>query len=175
MNPTATARQTLLADAASRKGKAPSRKPRMPVAQQALSAESLLGGKLVLHRRLATPMDWVTAIREGIPAAAVDSLAARIRVTQSEFSAALGIPERTLVRRKKEGVLSSEESAKLVRVARVIERAEEVFGDFDVALDWLKSANAALSGVTPLSLLDTEIGAASVTDTLGRIEHGVFA
>ncbi|MDP2253999.1 MAG: MbcA/ParS/Xre antitoxin family protein, partial [Thiobacillus sp.] len=66
-------------------------------------------------------------------------------------------------------------SAKLVRVARVVERAEAVFGDFEVALDWLKSANAALAGVTPLSLLDTEIGAESVTDTLGRIEHGVFA
>ncbi|NCC41946.1 MAG: DUF2384 domain-containing protein, partial [Gammaproteobacteria bacterium] len=26
-----------------------------------------------------------------------------------------------------------------------------------------------------LSLLDTEIGAESVLDTLGRIEHGVFA
>jgi uncharacterized protein (DUF2384 family) len=29
--------------------------------------------------------------------------------------------------------------------------------------------------VTPLSLLDTDIGADSVLDTLGRIEHGVFA
>ena len=27
----------------------------------------------------------------------------------------------------------------------------------------------------PLSLLDTDIGAESVMDTLGRIEHGVFA
>jgi uncharacterized protein (DUF2384 family) len=32
-----------------------------------------------------------------------------------------------------------------------------------------------LSGATPLSLLDTDIGAESVLDTLGRIEHGVFA
>jgi putative toxin-antitoxin system antitoxin component (TIGR02293 family) len=174
MNP-AAARQSTLADASVRKAKAPSTKQRAAVAHPVLSAESLLGGKPVLHKRLVTPMDWVSAIREGMPSAAVDALAASIRVTQFEFSAALGIPERTLVRRKKEGVLSSEESAKLVRVARVVERAEAVFGDFDVALDWLKSANASLSGVTPLSLLDTEIGAESVMDTLGRIEHGVFA
>ena len=45
----------------------------------------------------------------------------------------------------------------------------------DVALDWMKSGNAALSGATPLSMLDTDIGTESVMDTLGRIEHGVFA
>ena len=74
-----------------------------------------------------------------------------------------------------EGLFNSEESAKLVRLARVVERAKNVFEDVEAALDWLKSANAALSGATPLSLLDTDIGAESVLDTLGRIEHGVFA
>lgn len=106
---------------------------------------------------------------------AVDSLAKALRITQSELAVALGIPERTLVRRKKEGTLNSEESAKLVRLARVIGRAEEVFEDSDAALDWMKSANAALIGATPLSMLDTDIGAESVLDMLGRIEHGVFA
>ena len=95
--------------------------------------------------------------------------------TQAELANALGIPERTLARRKKEGTLSSEESAKLVRLARVVERSRAVFEDIKPALDWLKSPNAALSGATPLSLLDTDIGTESVMDTLGRIEHGVFA
>ena len=62
-----------------------------------------------------------------------------------------------------------------MRLARVIERAEETFEDIDAARDWLKSTNAALTGATPLSLLDTDIGAESVMDTLGRIEHGIFA
>lgn len=141
----------------------------------ALSVETLLGGKKVLPATPRTPLQWVSVIRQGIPSAAVDSLAKAMRITQSELAAALGIPERTLARRKKEGLLHSEESAKLVRLARVAERAEEVFEDMDFALDWLKSKNAALSGVTPLSLLDTDIGAETVLDTLGRIEHGVFA
>ena len=102
-------------------------------------------------------------------------LARALRITQSELAGALGIPERTLARRKKEGTLNSEESAKLVRLARVIGRSQEVFEDIDVALDWMKSGNAALSGATPLSMLDTDIGTESVMDTLGRIEHGVFA
>ncbi|MBK6973161.1 MAG: DUF2384 domain-containing protein [Sterolibacteriaceae bacterium] len=137
--------------------------------------EALLGGRRVLQVQLRTTQDWISLIRQGISSVAVDSLAKALRITQSELALTLGIPERTLARRKKEGTLNSEESAKLVRIARVIGRAEEVFEDIDVALDWMKSGNAALSGATPLSMLDTDIGAESVMDMLGRIEHGVFA
>lgn len=140
-----------------------------------MSVISLLGGDEVLHARPRTHLEWIQVIRQGIPSSAVDSLSKSIRVSRPEFSTLLGIPERTLVRRKKEGILSSEESAKLVRMARVANRAREVFEDFGAALEWLKSPNTSLSGVTPMSLLDTEIGAESVMDTLGRIEHGVFA
>jgi putative toxin-antitoxin system antitoxin component (TIGR02293 family) len=140
-----------------------------------LSTESLLGGPQVLPTRPHSPLQWVEVIRQGISSVAVDSLATTLHITQGELAAALGIPNRTLVRRKKEGTLNSEESAKLVRLARVIERAEVVFEGMEVALSWLKSPNAALSGATPLSLLDTDVGAESVMDTLGRIEHGVFA
>lgn len=145
------------------------------IARSKLSVESLLGGRGVLHVNPRTTLDWVFLIRKGISSVAVDSLAKALHITQSELAMALGIPERTLARRKKEGTLNSEESAKLVRLARVIGRAEEVFEDIDVALDWMKSGNAALSGATPLSLLDTDIGAESVMDMIGRIEHGVFA
>lgn len=139
------------------------------------SIEALLGGKKVLHKKERTPLDWIQIIRQGVSSDAVDSLAKILRVTQAELAAALHIPARTLARRKKAGMLNSEESAKLVRLARVVGRATEVFDDLEAAIDWLKSSNAALSGATPFSLLDTEIGAESVTDTLGRIEHGVFA
>ena len=145
------------------------------ISRPSLSIEALLGGKSVLQVKQRTALDWVSIIRRGLSSAAVDSLAKTLRVTQSELAAALAIPERTLARRKKEGTLNSEESAKLVRLARVIGRAKETFEDLDVALDWLKSPNAALSGATPLSLQDTDIGAESVLDALGRIEHGVFA
>lgn len=145
------------------------------ISQPTLSIEALLGGTKVLQVKQRTALDWVLVIRQGLSSAAVDSLAKTLRVTQSELAAALGIPERTLARRRKEGALNSEESAKLVRLARVVVRAEEIFEDFDTAVDWLKSPNAALSGATPLSLLDIDIGAESVMDTLGRIEHGVFA
>ena len=139
------------------------------------AVETLLGGRGVLRVAPRSSLDWVKMIRKGIPAAAVESLTRMVGVSQSELAATLGIPERTLARRKREGMLTSEESAKLVRLARVVGRAREVFENLDAALNWLKSPNAALSGAAPLTWLDTDIGAESVLDTLGRIEHGVFA
>jgi putative toxin-antitoxin system antitoxin component (TIGR02293 family) len=139
------------------------------------SASSVLGGERVLQTRPRSTIEWIDLVRKGIPAPAIDAVMQRLNVRQAELSRALDIPERTLVRRKKEGVLNREESGKLLRLARIIERAAEVFEDGSVALDWMKSPNASLSGATPLSMLDTDLGAASVMDTLGRIEHGVFA
>ena len=139
------------------------------------SVESVLGGKGVLGVRPQSALDWVGVIRQGIPASAVESILSVVQLSQAELAQAVGIPERTLARRKREGVLNSEESSKLLRLARVVSRASEVFEGPAAAVDWLKSPNAALRGNAPLSLLDTDIGAENVLDTLGRIEHGVFA
>ncbi len=140
-----------------------------------LSALRLLGGEGLLQAQPRGGMDWIALVRRGLPSASVDALVRQTRITQAELAQALAIPERTLARRKREGLLSAEESAKMVRFARTVERAEAVFEDVESALAWLQSPNAALGGNTPLSLLDTDLGADSVLDTLGRIEHGVFA
>jgi putative toxin-antitoxin system antitoxin component (TIGR02293 family) len=141
----------------------------------AVSAIALLGGEGVLHAKPRVVMDWIPLVRQGLPSACIDAVVGMTRITQSDLARALAIPERTLARRKREGALSPEESAKLLRFARLVERAEEVFENADSALNWLQSPNASLGGVTPLSLLDTDIGADTVLDTLGRIAHGVFA
>ncbi len=146
-----------------------------PISSAPVSAFTLLGGVEVLQAQPRTVMDWIPLVRRGLPAASVEAIARLTRTAQSELARALAIPERTLARRKREGLLSAEESAKFVRFARVVERAEEVFEDGASALAWLKTENPCLGEVTPLSLLDTDLGADTVLDTLGRIEHGVFA
>lgn len=146
-----------------------------PTAPSSLAIDDLLGGQHVLATIPRSALDWITLIRLGIPASAIDALTRLTHLSRSELAAAVGIPERTLARRKREGRLNSEESSRLIRLARVVARGEEVFEDLEAAIHWLQSANAALGGVTPLSLLDTDIGAEGVMDTLGRIEQGIFA
>lgn len=140
-----------------------------------ISAVTLLGGEVLLASQPRSARDWIPLARKGLPATAIDSMVRLTRIAQTEFAKALDIPERTMARRKREGVFSSDESAKLIRFARIAERAEEVFEDQDLAFNWIKTNNSSLDGFTPLSMLDTELGAEIVLDTLGRIEHGVFA
>ncbi len=139
------------------------------------SVSRILGGERVLHARPRSAIDWIALVRKGIPAGAIAAVLQAVKVQQAELSQALDIPERTLIRRKKEGILNQEESGKLLRLARVVERAAEVFEDDQAALDWIKAENASLGQATPLSMLDTDLGAGAVMDTLGRIEQGVFA
>lgn len=142
---------------------------------KSLTATRILGGVRTLHAHPSSANEWIELVRKGLPAATVEAVMESADVQQAELARALGIPERTLVRRKKEGILNPEESGKLLRLARVVERAAEVFEELQPALEWIKASNASLGGVTPLSLLDTELGANSVMQSLGRIEQGIFA
>lgn len=80
--------------------------------------------------------------------------------------------ERTAQRRREQGALTADESDRIARIARVIQRAIEAFGDKIQAREWIKRPNRALQGFAPLGLLGTDAGAALVTDELGRIEYG---
>jgi putative toxin-antitoxin system antitoxin component (TIGR02293 family) len=59
-------------------------------------------------------------------------------------------------------------------VVDVLARAIEVFGTREKALRWLRTPIRALGDKTPISLLHSREGLASVQDTLGRVEHGVW-
>lgn len=57
----------------------------------------------------------------------------------------------------------------------VFERAVEVFKSRKKALLWFKTPCTALGSQAPGHLLNTPEGIELILDTLGRIEHGVFA
>jgi putative toxin-antitoxin system antitoxin component (TIGR02293 family) len=83
---------------------------------------------------------------------------------------------RTLQRKRAaRGRLSSDESDRLARLARILAQAVLAFGSQDKARRWLVKPNRALSGRTPLGLLDSDAGTLAVERVLGRIEHGVYS
>lgn len=136
-------------------------------------AAALLGGAKSLRKVPNTPMDWLYLIREGIPTVALDSLGVNVHATNDERAQMLGISVRALAWRRHKGILSPCESERLFRLAMVITRTEDVFGNLVNALAWLKDPNISLGGVIPIALLDTQIGTELVTDVLGRIEYGI--
>ena len=108
---------------------------------------------------------------------ATNALSALYRHGYSEDEIfALVVPKRTLARRKAANEpLTIEETDKALRLDRIAEQAERVFGEPAKAHRWLRKAKRELKGETPLAYLASEAGARVVEEMLFRIEHGIFA
>ena len=65
---------------------------------------ALLGGEALLRAQPRSARDWIPLARSGLPALAIDAMVRQTRIAQTELAKALAIPERTLARRKREGV-----------------------------------------------------------------------
>ncbi len=119
--------------------------------------------------------DLIVKLREGFPVSAFDRLKANLAVPEKELAATVNIAHRTLTRRKKEGRLKVDESERVLRHAKLYERAVEVFEDEELAKNWFHMKVKSLGGKTPLEYSDTDLGAQEVNDLLTRIEHGVVS
>jgi putative toxin-antitoxin system antitoxin component (TIGR02293 family) len=116
----------------------------------------------------------VAAIRSGLPVSAVDDVVRSGAITNVEIHHLI-LPRRTLSNRRAAGHLTADQSDKLVRVARLIAKAEEIFGAPEKAHRWLRRPTAPLNGEAPLNMLDTEAGARAVEELLIKIDHGIAA
>ena len=115
-------------------------------------------------------------IRKGLPTKSLDKLAKQLELSSSAIVVELGLAKRTYARKvEKQELLSTEQTERVVRLARVFAYAKQVFGAEEKARRWMLKKNRALGGEVPLRLLDTDIGGNAVVDELGRIDYGVFA
>jgi len=139
----------------------------------ALQVVNALGGFQVLGHKPRTFNALRATVLGGLPYPTLEALVANFGLDKAAVVGVLGIPERTLARRRKQARLESIESDRLTRVARIAAIAEETLGARDKAGHWLQKANRALDGAVPLRMLDTDLGAEQVEAVLGRIAHGI--
>ena len=131
-----------------------------------------LGGKPVFGRLLRTETELQGAIRKGFPQSVVEEVRRSAQLTLKELAASLDLSARSLQRRRREGRLARYESDRLYRLARIVTLAKYYLGDEGTAIRWLKRPNRALGGIPPIQAMDTEPGARSVENVLGRIAYG---
>lgn len=112
----------------------------------------------------------IATVRNGLRAETLDRLTAFLGCSAASLASVLGIAPRTLARRRKAGILSPEESDRLLRIARLAELALAVFEDAEAAADWLTSPKRLLGGETPLEHADTAPGIREVEDMLFAVE-----
>lgn len=59
--------------------------------------------------------------------------------------------------------------------ASLLEQAINVFGDKEKAVLWFETPIRALSGDTPMSRLDTEVGRQQIHEIINKIKYGGFS
>ncbi len=122
----------------------------------------------------ASGLELAQLVEQGLPLENLEILKAR-GLTFTEMAATV-ISPRTLKHRKARGEnLSPAETERAVRVASMIRLAEEVLGNRETALRWLREDDDRLGNRTPLSLLQTEAGGREVESMLHGIAHGIFS
>ena len=120
--------------------------------------------------------ELIQQVERGFSFKALHTLESRSGLPGTALAGLVGIPERTLARRKSKGKFTPEESERLLRLSTVFELAVELFeGDNAAALRWLTAPRKALEGNTPLAYARTEVGAREVENLIGRLEEGVFS
>ena len=131
----------------------------------------LLGGEEVLGASVRSNLELARATREGLPAQTAVEL---FEVFRGWF--VIG-PLGSLVGSLSDASprLTPEQSDLVIRTARTLAKAIDVLGDKEKAARWLTTANRALGGEIPITLLDTSAGAHEVEAVLDRIEFGVYS
>jgi putative toxin-antitoxin system antitoxin component (TIGR02293 family) len=131
--------------------------------------------KKTVSAKAKHPHELIRRIQKGLPFSDLKVLQDSIDMPFEQLAAKLSISRSTLQRRKAAGRLSQDESDKVIRFARLLEHATNVFGDVDKARAWLKHPQYGLGGAIPLDYAETEIGAREVDNLLGRIDYGVYS
>jgi putative toxin-antitoxin system antitoxin component (TIGR02293 family) len=139
----------------------------------------VLGGPRVLKRRVETVHDLRRAVREGLPAATVRQVASAIvrETSGAPFARFIGgiTSLSTWKRRVREGRLSTEESERTERVARVFATAVHVLGNDDLARRFMDAPHLELEGRPPIDVVTEELGARQIEDILWGIYFGLPA
>ena len=118
--------------------------------------------------------DLAEIVEKGLPPESLALLKMR-GLTFTEVSEIVIAP-RTLKHRRARGEnLSHEETDRLVRVARIVSLADDIFADHSKAMLWLRTEDDRIGGRRPLSMLQTEAGGRVIENLLWQIDEGVYS
>ena len=139
------------------------------------SRSAILANLLGLRTRAPeTTLALAASVEKGLPVSALDKFAGRVSPLDVRGFAHRVVPKPTLERRRKHKQhLTTDESDRLARVAKVFAFGLEVFRDEARVRDFLNRPHPMLEEKVPLELaLATGPGADAVINLLGRTAYG---
>lgn len=129
-----------------------------------------------LEKMLDDTVELIRLTRKGIQYSLFNTIVTTGPFSIKDWSSFLHITERTLHRYKKEEKAFEQPHAdRILEIAQLQKRGEDIFGSTQDFNQWLNSKIVALGGVQPKSLLDSSFGIDMLHKELTRIEYGVLA
>ena len=119
--------------------------------------------------------DFINVIRTGLPKQAMTHLMQIADLSLNEMASIVHTSDRTLRRYGPQQKLSEQQSERMIEMARLYSRGEEVFGTMEKFKEWMNTILLPFGNKRPKEFLDTSLGINMIMDELGRIEHGIFA
>src|SRR5690606_4246286 len=102
--------------------------------------------------------DFISIIRNGIPKQAMTYLMDIADITLAEMASIVHTSDRTLRRYTPQQKLSQEQSERMVEMAKLYSRGEEVFGSMDRFKEWMNTILLPFGNKKPKAFLDTSLG-----------------
>ena len=142
-------------------------------------AVGLLGGETTLQAKVLNAADAHELLLKGLPVGSVLHLVSKAAFLEDDdaLKRSTGISLAAIQRRKGKidtQRLSTEQSSRCWRFARILGHAIGVFGSEDAASVWMNKPATGLENRKPVDLLETYPGMGLVTQYLTQIEYGVY-
>ena len=139
------------------------------------AGHGLVASHVAKEKSDPSPAQVVRGVQAGLDFTELETLREQLDLPLDRLASQLGLARATLHRRKASGRLTTDESDKVVRFARLLGHAVHLFGSVVDARRWLKTPQRGLGGAIPLDYAQTEAGAREVENLLGRIDYGVYS
>jgi len=133
----------------------------------------------------ASPLERISMIKRGIPAAEAKRLFVELPIGQGVAFKALNLSTATVNKKAKQGdTLSREESERIVGFAKLVGQLEAMIqesgdpSDFDPGAwmaRWLTEPLPAFGGARPADLIDTMEGQGLVSSALAKLQSGAYS
>lgn len=124
----------------------------------------------------ATPFTRASFARRGVSTSFLSELMQLMSFKKQEIASLIDVSFKTMDRHiKAEKPFTGLQSDRILELAELHQKGNQVFGNNQKFLKWLNSQLPAFNNTTPRQWLDTHQGIETVMNELGRIEHGIFA
>jgi putative toxin-antitoxin system antitoxin component (TIGR02293 family) len=120
-------------------------------------------------------IDTLLYIKSGIKKSVLTKTMLAAGFSLEDMAGILHTTDRTLRRYTEQTMLNTEQSERLIELAKLYNYGEAVFGNLDNFKIWMNSPIQALNNNIPKTFLDTSLGIQLITNCITRLEYGVYS